>query len=223
MSSQQAVNCDTYSVEANKITIQSTRDRLELEHVTLRDVEIEGHLTLESLDVTNETVLNGDLNCNGYAVFNENVYCWGPLLSLPSRGEDRFAIDDGRPAIDLNDIPVTGAFVRDDLLLVKIFRLNSFVFFDIRMAGDSAVGFDATADNITTGSIFPPDYRVQFIGVNNTTTLTCTALIGGVLVMLQAKVMSDGSLVITRPGGEFTAGEAGFYLCEMSGSFMTND
>lgn len=243
MSSQQSINCDTYQIRANEITIQSDGSPIELSNVSLTgDLSLDNLTIGETLILTKPLVepsvynitLDGSWAQLGYLditkpvgmsdggiTFGDNTY-----LSMPRRSTmsvPAFYLSNSCEMYTDNGVSVTGPIVSGNLFHFRFVRLQNFVFYDLRMSGGTAQTFTATNATITTEASIKTDYRPNgyVYGADNpSTVISLQALINGVIVNLMGQVKPDGSMLITRPGGTFTLGET-FYLLEASGTWIT--
>lgn len=244
MSSQQSVNCDTYSVEANTISFKSNNAP-----TVFHDITMDGILTITNPegDDLAEPNLNmrdhGWIGCKWIDVQEEggittgymqaagevkgNVFtCNGPINYPPlvDATATRLIIYNSCDTVIDNSFTVTGPFtVTNALFMFRLLRINGLIYYDLRMNGSAAVTFTATNATITTESKIATNYRphgLAYGAESESTVIPLQALINGVIVNLMGQVRLDGTMTITRPGGTFTSGET-FYLLEASGTWIT--
>jgi hypothetical protein len=227
MSSQQFINCDSYSIEANQVKIKSTTP-LQIDELNLTgDLSVGGDLMVDgNLTVTNiaaQDLAVRDIACrNITSSFIISDYV-NPQVSFgfptkPSRVSPNLVVNDTGDTIYNNHVGVTGA-INAVLLIANVFRLGGGVFYDFRMIGSATIPVTTTASSFTTDVLLPEEYRVQNID-DPTTNILAGALINNVITLIMMTVNADGSVTFSIPGGTFTAGDT-FYLLETSGIFFT--
>jgi len=233
MSSQQGINCDTYTIEANNVSIKSSNAPMEF-----NNIKITGEIEMVSADPLAEPNIKTlgawaeisylDIkNVPGSEYTGGIDFAEGTHLGMPKalgRVASSLYIEDTGAVVADNSFNVTGPFlVLTNLLFLRLMRIGGFVFYDIRMLGGQPVAFTATNATITTEASIPAEYLptgLDYLGVNPSTVIPLQALINGVIVNLMGKIINTGALLITRPGGTFTSGET-IYLLEASGTWAS--
>jgi hypothetical protein len=226
MSSQQIVNCDTYTIKANTVTIIS-----EDMPTTFGDINSDGVVTISRADPSitgiNLQMVDGYINAKyvdasggffgGYCDCNTIT----SYTNLTFAGATPLVVTNTYAFAGDNNITVSGALT-GQRFAGYFFRIQNMVFYSLRMLVSPTTTEPITATNasITTEVIFPLACTPRGFGTSETTALPAIALINGVAITLRALVNADGTITFTRPGGTFTLGET-FYLLEMSGSFLT--